>query len=146
MSNNRGYDHGRIKKRIEAVIKKAEQGDLPSMRLMADAYTNGEYFPKDYIAAQAWLRKAAELGSDEAEKQLAKLLTDGNGVAQDLEEAFDLYHDLMLDCDLDAMTAVGIAYKLGRGIPQDEAKGSFYLKHAFNIELDLMNSEQEESS
>jgi len=63
-------------------------------------------------------------------------------VAQDYEEAFIIYHELMLDCDLDAMEAVGIAYKLGRGVHKDEAKGSFYIKNAVDIELDLMNKEQ----
>jgi len=135
------YNPAQIKKRFEAVIKKAEKGDIRSMRLMACAYIDGEYFPKDYLAAEAWLRKAAEMGSDEAKRQLAKLLTEGSGVAQDLEEAFDLYHDLMLDCDLEGMAGVGTAYKLGRGVPQNDEKASFYLGHAFNIELGLMNRE-----
>jgi TPR repeat protein len=144
MSNNSGSRHAQIKKRFEAVIKKAEDGDVYSMRLIAQAYSGGEYFPKDCFAAEAWLRKAADLGSDEAKKQLAKLLTESNGVAQDYEEAFDIYHDLMFDCDIDGMEGVGIAYKLGRGVPQNDEKASFYLKHAFNIALDLMESEQRE--
>jgi len=141
MADKRGCNHTHIKKRFEAVIKKAEQGDIYSMRLVAYAYADGEYFPKDYFAAEAWLRKAADMGSDAAKKQLAELLTKGSGVAQDLEEAFDLYHDLMLDCDLDGMTGVGIAYKLGKGVPQDDEKASFYIGRAFNIELDIMNSD-----
>jgi len=141
MSDNRRYNHPLIKKKLEAIIKDAEGGDLESMLFMASVYTDGEYYPKDYLAAEAWLRKAADMGSDEAKKELAKLLTKGSGVAQDWEEAFDIYHELMLDCDLDGMTGVGIAYKLGRGVPKDDEKASFYLKHAFNIELDLMNRE-----
>jgi TPR repeat protein len=112
------------------------------MRLMAIAYTEGEYFPRDNLAAETCLRKVAELGSDEAKKQLAKLLTNGNGIAQDLEEAFDIYHELMLDCDLDGMVGVGNAYKYGKGVTQDTAKGSFFLKQAFDIELGIMNHEQ----
>jgi len=142
MSGKKEYNSAVIKERIEAVIKKAEQGDIYSMRLIAQVYAEGEYFPKDCFAAEAWLRKAGELGSDEAQKELAKLLTESNGIAQNLDEAFDIYHELMLDCDVDAMMEVGIAYKLGRGIPQNDAKASFYLKHAFNIKLDLMDDEQ----
>jgi len=142
MPNKKEYDHALIKKRFEAVIKKAEKGDINSMLIIACAYTNGEYFPKDYFAAEAWSRKAGELGSDEAKKHLAKLLNEGKGVAQDYEEAFDIYHDLMLDCDLDAMTEVGFAYKFGRGVPQNDAKASYYLNQAFDIELDLMEHEQ----
>jgi uncharacterized protein len=128
-----------VKKRIEAVIKKAVQGDIYSMRLIAHVYSEGGYFPKDFFAAESWLRKAAELGSVEAKKQLAKLLTEGDGIAQNLEEAFDIHHELMLDCDIDAMAEVGLAYKLGKGVPQDDAKASFYIKHAFDIELGLTN-------
>jgi uncharacterized protein len=145
MPNKRGNNHALIKKRYEAVIKKAEEGDIYSMRLIALAYADGDYLPKDFLAAETWLRKAAELDSYEAKKELAKLLTEGNGVAQDYEEAFDINHELMLDCDLDAMEAVGIAYKLGRGVYKDEKKGSFYIKNAVDIELDLMNHEQEEN-
>ena len=142
MSSKREYNSALIKKRIEAVIKKAEHCDIYSMRLIARAYADGEYFPKDCFAAEAWLRKAVELGSVEAKKQLAKLLSEGNGIAQNFEEAFDIYHELMLDCDLNAMVDVGVAYKFGKGVPQDNAKASFYINQAIDIELDLMDSEK----
>lgn len=141
MANNRGNSHAQIKKRFEALIKKAEQGDIYSMRVLAQCYASGDYLPKDFFAAEAWLRKAAELDDDEAKRELAELLTDGNGLAKNLEEAFDLYHLLMLDCDLDAMAEVGKRYKEGKGVPKDEAKASFYIKHAFNIAMDLGEEE-----
>jgi uncharacterized protein len=143
MSDEDENYHELIKKRFEAAIKKAEKGDTYCMKLLADAYAEGEYYPKDYIAAQAWLRKAAELGDDEAYKKLAKLLNEGNGIAQNLEESFDIYHELMLDCDLDAMYEVGCAYKMGRGVPKDEKKGSFYLRHFFDIDSDISKMELE---
>jgi len=139
---NKMEKHSIIKKRIEAAIKRAEEGDIYYMRILGTAYAHGEYLPKDYIAAQAWLRKAAELGSDEAKKQLAKLLSEGNGIAQNLEEAFDINQELMFDCDLDAMAEVGIAYKLGKGVPKDEKKGSYYINKFYEIESDLMSSEK----
>jgi len=137
-------DHDVIKKRIETVIKKAEGGDVYSMKLMATLYTNNEYFPRDYIAAQAWLRKAAKIGEDdEAYKRLAKLLKEGNGIAQDLEESFDINEQLMFNCDLDAMAEVGHAYKLGLGVPKDEKKAAFYIKQFFDIETDFMREDKE---
>jgi len=145
MADNYGRKHTQIKERLEAAIRKAEGGDIRTMFMLAYMYSNGEYVPKDTLAAEGWLRKAAELGSDEAKKKLAKLLSNGNGVAQDLEEAFDIYHELMLDCDVDAMEEVGFAYKLGRGVPKDEKKGSFFIQQAFEIELDLMRSEKNNS-
>src|ERR1039457_5993562 len=43
---------------------------------------------QDYSHAAAWFRKAAELGLPQAQEQLAKLLRDGQGVAQDKFEAY----------------------------------------------------------
>jgi TPR repeat protein len=143
--DKRRDSHAQIKRRLEAAIKKAEEGDLEIMRLIAFAYAKGEYLPKDCLAAEAWYRKAAELDDDYSKKELAKLLTESNGVARDYGEAFEIYHDLMLDCDLDGMEGVGIAYKLGRGVEKDEEKGSYFIKQAFEIELDLMESEDKDT-
>jgi TPR repeat protein len=144
MSNEYTDSHAQIKERIEAAIKKAEKGHIKTMRTLAYMYAKGEYLPKDSLAAQAWYRKAAELGDESSRKKLAELLTFSQGVAQNYDEAFNIYHDFMLDCDLDGMEAVGIAYKLGRGIEQDEEQGSFFIRQAFDIELDLMNSADRE--
>ena len=131
-----------LKKRFEDVVKDAEEGDISAMLLLARTYTESEYFPRDTIAAEAWLRKAAEFGDEEAKFQLAKLLSTGNGVAQNLEEAFNIFHELMLDCNIDAMEEVGIALKEGKGVEKDEKLGSFYIQQAFDIELDLMEDEK----
>jgi len=53
MSNKKEINHALIKNRYETVIKKAEEGDIYSMRLIACAYTEGDYLPKDYLAAEA---------------------------------------------------------------------------------------------
>ena len=145
MEDFSNIDHGRTKKNYEKAIRKAERGDVDTMLLLGRAYSSGEYLPKDYLAAEAWLRKAAELDCNEAKKELAVLLNTGKGVARDYEEAFDWNHDLMMDCDVDGMMAVGIAYKLGRGIWKDERQGSLFIKHAFNIGLDLMDDEEKPS-
>ncbi|GBU27121.1 hypothetical protein R84B8_00644 [Treponema sp. R8-4-B8] len=131
--------HSEVKKRIEAVIKKAENGNIRSMRLLAFMYSRGKFFPKDYIAAEAWYRKAIELGSEASKKELAWLLTYGNGEAQDLDEAFEIYQELMMDFDTDAIVGIGIAYKFGLGVTKDEEKASYYLNLAFDMELGLMS-------
>jgi len=141
MTDDSEYDYALIKERVTAVVKKAEKGDIYSMELLACLYSKGKFYAKDYFAAEAWLRKAAELGSIEANKKLAKLLSEGNGVSQDLEEAFDINYELMLDCDIDAMAEVGIAYKLGKGIEKNEKQGSFYILQAFDLELDNMRED-----
>jgi len=139
-------DHEVLKKKFENFVKKAEEGDLLSMRLLARIYTESEYFPRDTFAAEAWLRKAAELGDDKAKFQLAKMLSNGNGVAKNLEESFCLYQELMFDCDVDAMMEVGIALKEGKGVPKNEELGSKYIDYAWDIELDLMKDDKKESA
>jgi uncharacterized protein len=141
MSNEKKYDYAFIIEKFEAVIKLAEEGDTEAMELIAQTYAEGEYFPKDCFAAEAWLRKAAELGSDEAYKKLAKLLTESNGVAQDFREAFEINHELMLNCDIDAMAEVGMSYKLGRGIEKNEKKGSYFIQKAVELEMDNMRED-----
>jgi len=142
--SERFYKHKILKEKFDAFVKKAEEGNISTMLLLARVYTESEYFPNDTLAAEAWLRKAAELGSDEAKFRLAKLLSKGNGVAGDCEEAFNIFHELMFDCNIDAMEEVGIALKVGKGVPKDEKLGSYYIQQAFDIELDLMEDEKRE--
>jgi len=132
----RGNGHEEIKEKVEALIRDAENGDTDSMRCIAYAYATGQYLPKDTFAAEAWYRKAWELGDIDGLKELAKLLNTGNGVARDYEEAFARNMELMFDCDPDGTAAVGEAYRLGRGVEKDEAKASMYLQRAFYSAMD----------
>jgi hypothetical protein len=59
-----------------------------------------------------------------------------------LEESFDLYRELMFDCDVDAMMEVGIALKEGKGVPKNEELGSKYIRFAWDIESDLMRDDE----
>jgi len=133
-----------IKERIEFLIKEAEEGDTDSMRFLADIYSDSEYLPKDYFAAEAWLRKAAELGDDEAKFQLANMLKNSNGVAKNLEEAFNIFHELSFDGYSDAMIEVGKALIEGIGVPKDEELGSRYLKFGESINEDITEREERE--
>ena len=112
------------------------------MRFLADIYSDGEYLPKDYFAAEAWLRKAAELNDDKAKFQLAKMLREGNGLAKNLEEAFDIYYELSFDGYADAMIEVGKAFKEGIGVPKDEEKGEKYLRFGKSIGEDIAEREE----
>ena len=123
----------KAKKRIEVLIKEAEDGDTDSMRFLADIYSDGEYFPKDYFAAEAWLRKAAELDDDKAKFQLAELLKKGNGLAKNLEESFDIYHELSFEGYADAMIKIGKAMIEGIGTPKNEEMGNKYLRFGKSI-------------
>jgi uncharacterized protein len=118
-----------IKERVEFLVKEAEEGDTDSMRLLADIYCGGEYLSKDDFAAEAWLRKAAELGDDKAKFQLAELLREGNGLAKNLEESFDIFHELSFDGYADAMVEIGKAMIEGIGTPRNVEMGNRYLRY-----------------
>jgi len=45
----------------------------------------------------------------------------------------------MIDCDLDAMANVGIAYKNGWGVEKDDDQASYYLLNAFYLSMELEN-------
>jgi len=132
----------KAKERIEVLIKEAENSDTDSMRFLADIYSDGEYLPKDDIAAEAWLRKAAELGDDDAKLRLAKMLSNCKGVAKNLEEAFNINYELMFEGWADAMIEVGNALKEGKGVEKDEEQGEFYLNFGKSIIEDFTESDE----
>jgi len=132
------------KERIEYLIKQAEEGDTDSMRYLADLYSGGDYVPKDYIAAEAWLRKAAELNDDKAKFYLAELLSEGNGIAKNLEEAFDIFHELSFEGYGEAMVKIGEAMKEGIGTPKNEEMGNKYIKYGKMICEDITKDEEKQ--
>jgi len=132
----------KAKKRIEVLIKEAENGDTDSMRLLADIYSDGEYAPKDDFAAEAWLRKAAELGDDEAYFRLAEMLKNCKGVAQNLTEAFNIFHELAFDGNADAIVETGKALIEGKGVEKNKEQGEFYLNFGKSVIEDITEDEK----
>jgi len=46
--SKRDYEHELLVEKFKALVKKAEEGDFLSMRLLAKVYTESEYFPREY--------------------------------------------------------------------------------------------------
>jgi len=54
-------------------------------------YADGRVVALDYAKAAEWFRKAAELGANEAQRELGALYAAGQGVPKDRNQAFKLY-------------------------------------------------------
>ena len=77
---------------------------------------------KDDTEALRWLRMAAEQGHKEAQRGLACLYKDGDGVTQDYAEAAQWYQKAAKQGDEWAQCELGKFYRDGHGVPQDYSK------------------------
>lgn len=84
-----------VLERLKRVAHKANNGDIPSARLMARLYENNRpqsYDPPDNPAVAFFFHsRAAAAGDSYAMNHLAKRYSEGNGVARDLEQAATFY-------------------------------------------------------
>lgn len=71
-------------------VLKEEDGPAGKSRPFVRDNGGGD-FPKDYSVAAMWLRKSAEQGNSDAQNDLGLLYEEGNGVPQDLAEAYFWY-------------------------------------------------------
>ena len=70
------------------------QGEAKAERFMGLDALHGIVGEKDVEAATEWIRKAAAHGSDDASCDLAGMLQRGEGMKQDLDEAYRLFEQL----------------------------------------------------
>jgi len=89
-------------------------------------YRGGRGVPQDYAEAAAWLRKAADQGSADAQLYLGGMYQEGQGVPQDYAQAAAWYlkaaDHSSADARLDAEVNLGGMYASGQGVPQDYAQ------------------------
>lgn len=99
-----------------------ENSHIPSMRLLASLYLNGDGLLQDKNIAISLLEKAIELGDIKSITQLAKIYY----VDKDYEKAFELFKKGSEYGDIDSMYHVGLCYAKGLGIKQDFATAFRY--------------------
>jgi TPR repeat protein len=107
----------------DAVKRSAEEGQrlrtTPDALLkVAAMYEKGDDLPQSYAEAAKWYRKATDL-SPEAEVNLASLLTNGKGVAQDYGQAMALCRSAAKLNYAPGQFCVGYLYQRGLGIQAD---------------------------
>lgn len=70
---------------VQQLKARAEEGNAEAQFLLGWEYANGEV--RNYKTAAEWFRKAAEQGNAPAQRELGCMYYDGDGVAQDFEQA-----------------------------------------------------------
>ena len=92
-----------------------ENDHVPSIRLLANLYLNGDGLLEDKNVAISLLEKAVELGDFKSITQLAKIYY----VDKDYSKAFELFKKGADIEDIDSIYHVGLCYAKGLGVRQD---------------------------
>jgi TPR repeat protein len=94
------------------------EGSPEAMNRMGVLYATGTGVPKDYVAALAWYRRAAEGGSLSAMNNIATMYFHGLGVAQSYEETVKWLRRAVEEGDAAAQNRLGSLYDDGLGVPK----------------------------
>ena len=94
-----------FKAACEGFAKLAEQGDAPTIYMLAERYANGEGVAQDFAKAAELFRQAADADYLPAMLRFAELCATGVGVEKSAEEAMVRLRDAAksVNCDLDAL-------------------------------------------
>jgi TPR repeat protein len=106
-------------------IKKAERGDIRSIRYMAFVNT----VEKKPVEAFNWLKKAATLGDAHSQYGVGLSYEEGDGVEKNMAEAVKWYRKAADQDFPSALTALADCYKAGNGLDKDfDASKKLYEK------------------
>lgn len=87
--------------------------------------------PIDDTKAIEYYTRAADLGDNMAQNNLAKMYQDGEGTAVDLEKALKYYTLSANQGNKDALTSMGYLYEMDLGVEKDYSKAiNFYFQSA----------------
>ena len=93
-------------------------------------YARGEGVARDEVAAAKWYRKAAGLGSAEAEFNLGNVYYHGQGVEKDLAEALKRWRQAAEHGLTNAQALLGTIYYRGEGVEKDYAEALKWIRKA----------------
>ena len=100
-------------------VREAENGEVDSQFVLADAYYTGEGMERDYA-------KAAEQDDFEALYCLGVCYENGHGVKKDTHKAFELYLQAAQEGVTKAMAAVSRCYRDGIGVEKNGQEADFW--------------------
>jgi TPR repeat protein len=78
------------------------------------------YDAEDYSAALPFLVQAADKGDPEAEYMLGRMYFNGNGVAQDVDRAYELFQASADESHPGGQTGIGFLYSVGEAVELDD--------------------------
>lgn len=86
--------------------------------------------PPGYIGSLQWYRKAADLGSAQAQYYLAGMYENGRRVLQDYGRAVQWYRQAANQGHVKAQVTLGFLYESGRGVSQDYTQAMAWYRKA----------------
>lgn len=124
-----------LRQEAEDLIKAADAGDLDSQVKVAENYKSGtRYFSYDLTKAFHYFQMAAEQGHVDAQNQLAKCYSNGQGIEKDLTKAFEWYKKSAEHGQLDSIAKLGgRCYLYGNGTKTDLLLAATWLQKAINM-------------
>jgi TPR repeat protein len=103
---------------------------LPSAQPNKNGYCHNQS-ENNNPSAIDWVVSKANQGSAEAQIELGRRYTTGQGVRQNLEKALEWYLKAAEQGNANAQCCVGFMFERGQGVPRDDTKAmSWYLKAA----------------
>ena len=125
--------HGLDKSRYKADIfyQRAREKQAENLTLGIPKVRKTEKFVrKDYVEVIKWYEELANQGDTNAQKNMAKIYTNGESVEKDDSKAFNWYEKAAIQGDLDAQVKVGVMYANGTGVEKDDVKALKWLGEA----------------
>jgi hypothetical protein len=101
------------------LIIKALDGDAASATTIGRIYAHKPGTVEDVPEAIRWLSRGADLGSNEARRELGLLLLRGEGTLKDPDHAASLLNQAAEAGDPEAEATLGVMYAFGEGFPQN---------------------------
>jgi TPR repeat protein len=116
--------------RDDALLARAEAGDVEAQFQLARRYLTGQGMPKDPAAAAEWLQKAAEQGDARAQVNLAAAYAQGRGVTRDDAAAVNWLMRAAQQKHPRAMYELGERFMNGQGVPQSLVVAHMWMERA----------------
>jgi hypothetical protein len=114
----------------QALLAKANAGDVASQRTVGFIYVQAIGVQKDYAQAATWFRKAAGQGDMQSQTLLGMLYHKGLGIPRDDTQAAALFLKAAGQGDPVAQHNLGSLYYEGQGVPQDSAQAELWWRKA----------------
>ena len=123
-----------------ALLAKANSGDAASQFQVAVEYQKGDLVPRDFVQAEMWYRKAAELGDARAQYNLGLLyLQKQSGIMKDEAQAVTWLRKAADQGNSGAQASLALCYSQGHGVLRDDAQAlAWYQKAVAQNNTDAM--------
>ena len=108
---------------LEALTKKAQEGDRQAQYDLGMVYYSGKYeIPRNVELGAEWFLKSAKQGHTEAQFATGRCYFYGRGVPRDRVVGAEWYHQAAMKDHIQATYELGDCYFIGEGVKRDHAE------------------------